>query len=251
MNAGAIARHLQRDNVPGVSGKPKWAQSTVIGILQNEKYTGDALLQKQYTVDYLTGKTAKNEGQVEQIWVKDNHEPIIDKEFWQAAQFEVKRQKDYMANHHVGSMGLNADIQPFSTKVFCEECGKVFCRRTWTRHRRKIVVWQCASRYAEKGVKGCYSQNLFEKDLYAVFVKAWNITVNTRDMRLPRWAERLKNGDVLEKLRVQQMMELTERGLLSSVDPALVCKVLDCAKFCRGGKLELRFLDGTEVGVEI
>lgn len=68
-------------------------------MLRNEKYMGDALLQKSYTVDYLTKKTVKNNGELEQVRVKGDHEPIIDLELWEAVQLELDRRQKYMQQY--------------------------------------------------------------------------------------------------------------------------------------------------------
>ena len=80
MTYHGIADTLTKDGIPTPGGKKKWSISTVKSILSNEKYKGDALLQKSYTVDFLTKKTKVNEGEIPQYYVEDNHEAIIDPE---------------------------------------------------------------------------------------------------------------------------------------------------------------------------
>ena len=72
-------------------GKKKWNESTVLSILTNEKYKGDALLQKTFTVDFLTKKHKVNEGEVPQYYVEANHEAIIPPEEFEQVQAEVAR----------------------------------------------------------------------------------------------------------------------------------------------------------------
>ena len=76
--------HQGRDTHP--AGKKKWAASTVESILKNEKYRGDALLQKAFTVDFLTKKQKKNEGEVPQYYVENSHPAIIDPIEWKLVQ---------------------------------------------------------------------------------------------------------------------------------------------------------------------
>ena len=73
----AIARQLTDEGIPTPGGKKNWGKKTVESILTNEKYKGDALLQKVYTTDFLTKKKKKNEGEVPQYYVEGNHEAII------------------------------------------------------------------------------------------------------------------------------------------------------------------------------
>ena len=69
-----ICRILDEMSIPTPGGKNHWRESTILSILSNEKYKGDALLQKTFTVDYLTKKHKRNEGEVQQYYVKGNHE---------------------------------------------------------------------------------------------------------------------------------------------------------------------------------
>lgn len=76
-----IADELTKRGIKTPGGKDKWSQSTVKSILTNEKYKGDALLQKSYTVDFLTKKHKTNEGEVPQYYVEDNHEQSSSRRF--------------------------------------------------------------------------------------------------------------------------------------------------------------------------
>lgn len=249
INPDVIARRLCDEGVPGVMGEPKWVCSTIMGILQNEKYTGDALLQKTFTADFLTKKVIRNEGQIEQYWVKDNHAPIIDKTLWNATQLEIQRRHDYMERYNLRSMGRFTDGQPFSNRVICGICGNVYWRRTWTRLSRKVKVWQCGTRYREKGVQGCGSDNLFEKDLFKGFVYAWNEVVDSRADRIPRWEQMIVEGDPLQQHRARQMIGLTAEGTITEIDLSLVGKVLDHCEAHPTGFLNFIFLDGTRLGI--
>ena len=77
-------------------------------MLHNEKYKGDALLQKTYTVDFLTKKRDKNNGQVAQYYVADSHPAIITPEVWEAVQLEEKRRKEFMKAHRIKLFVENA-----------------------------------------------------------------------------------------------------------------------------------------------
>jgi site-specific DNA recombinase len=251
LSPDVIARQLQDERVPGVMGEPKWVCATIQGILQNEKYTGDALLQKTFTADFLTKKMVKNEGQIEQFWVKDNHEPIIDKEAWQAVQLEIKRRRDYMERYNLRTMGRYTDGQPFSNRVICGKCGRIYWRRTWYRLNKTVKVWQCETRYKEKGVPGCGSNNLHEEDLFRGFVYAWNTVVEEREEHIPEWERLEAEGDPLQKHRARQMIELTAAGTIEDIDFALVGKVIDHCVVHNRGFLKFFFLDGSSAGVTV
>lgn len=147
LNPETIAARLTDEGVPGCMGEPKWAVSTIMHILENEKYKGDALLQKYYTSDFLSKKSVRNHGQVEQVYVKDSHPPIIERELWEAVQLEIERRRLFRERHNLRTLGRYTDEQPFTCRVVCGKCGAVYWRRTWTRGSRKIRVWQCGKRY--------------------------------------------------------------------------------------------------------
>ena len=117
-------------------GKEKWSISTVKSILSNEKYKGDALLQKSYTVDFLTKKTKVNEGEIPQYYVEDNHEAIIDPEVFEMVQREMaKRGKG--KKYHSG-------VHAFSTNIKCGECGSWYGSKVWhSNSKYRKTIWQC------------------------------------------------------------------------------------------------------------
>ena len=92
--ASEIATYLNENNVVTPTGKKKkWTKNNIVSILTNEKYKGDALLQKTYTKNYLDHKMVKNNGEIPQYYVKNSHPAIIDKEMWEMLQAEFARRK--------------------------------------------------------------------------------------------------------------------------------------------------------------
>ena len=89
-----IARHLTEQNIPSPAGKEKWRPETVRSILTNEKYKGDALLQKTFRTDFLTKKSKVNEGEVPQYYVDHSHPAIIDPAMFDAVQIEMKKRSN-------------------------------------------------------------------------------------------------------------------------------------------------------------
>lgn len=250
LNPDVIASRLQREGVPGCMGEPKWHTSTIQGMLRNEKYMGDALLQKTYTQDYLTKKTVKNNGELEQVRVKGDHEPIVDAEMWEAVQLELDRRSQYMERYGLRTMGRYTDEQPFSCKVICGTCNNLFWRRTWYRSNGTVKVWQCGQRYREKGVVGCTSENLTEKDLHQAFITAWNGILENREDLMDTWKEQMEHGNPLERYRAEMFIGLTKGTTpLKEIDLALVGKTLEHITVEDTGVLNFFFLDGTELGI--
>lgn len=105
---------------------------------------GDALLQKTYTVDFLSKKRIKNNGIMPQYYIDGNHEAIISKELFLKVQEEMSRRSaDRDFNGKKRRFSAN---HAFSQIVFCAECGENFKRLHWYNHGRKYIVWCCTSR---------------------------------------------------------------------------------------------------------
>src|SRR5690554_7553741 len=92
-----IARILEKENHKTATGKATWQTSSVLRILQNEKYAGDALLQKTYTVDYLTHKRVINDNIVDKYFIEDSHPGIISKEKYNMVQVMIKKDNERLA----------------------------------------------------------------------------------------------------------------------------------------------------------
>lgn len=252
MNPDVIARKLNEQNVPGCTGEAKWRTSTIMNILQNEKHMGDSILQKTFTADFLTKKMVKNEGQLEQYYIKDDHEPIVNKELWTAVQMEIARRREYLKRHGLRTMGRYTDTQPFSNHVFCGICGNVFWRRTLSRSTGKVKVWMCGKRYQEKGKIGCASDTIYEKDLHRAFLMAWNAIIENRKDFMPGWQAKIDGDNALEAFRAKQFMKLTKNTTpLRELDLSLVGKTLEHCTVEPLGIINFYFLDGTELGIEI
>lgn len=86
-----IKRHLEENNIKTVSGKCSWSTSTIDRILRNEKYIGNVLMQKTFTTNFLSGKQVKNNGELEQYFIENNHEPIIEKEAFDKVQQKLRK----------------------------------------------------------------------------------------------------------------------------------------------------------------
>lgn len=172
LTPGAIAKELTADGIPTPSEKQRWQTSTVESILQNEKYKGAALLQKCFTVDFLTKKKKLNEGEVPQYYVEHSHEPIITPEEFDKVQTEFSRRKRISRQYS----GKNI----FSSRIVCEDCGSYFGSKVWnstSKYRR--VIWQCNSKF--KGEHKCETPHLDEETIKARFVASLNAVIDRKD----------------------------------------------------------------------
>ena len=160
-----IAQLLMKRNIPAPSGGEKWHRRTVESILTNEKYKGSALLQKKFTVDFLTKKQKVNEGEVPQYFIEDSHPLIIEPEEFELVQAEIARRKK------IGKVYSSSNI--FSTKLVCSCCGGFFGSKVWhstSKYRR--VIWQCNHKF-QNGEK-CKTPHLYEDEIKKRFIEVCN-----------------------------------------------------------------------------
>ena len=148
-----IAKDLNAEGIETVAGG-RWHSSTVIGILRNEKYKGDAKLQKTFSKDHLSKKKCINHGEVDSFYLENSHQPIIAGEVWEEAQRQiVLRAKAKGNNEETKSKYQNR--YPLTGMLFCAKCGAALRRRTWnSNHSCKKIVWQC-SNYIKNGKHAC------------------------------------------------------------------------------------------------
>jgi len=175
-----IARYLTESGIPTPAGKNKWQPSTVLSILRNEKYKGDAILQKTFTVDFLTKKKKINEGEVPQYYVENSHPAIIAPEVFDLVQHELKKRKDVKGYKTGGGC--------FSGKIVCGECESFYGSKVWhstSKYRR--TIWQCNHKF--KNDRRCNTPHLYENAIKEAFVEAFNSIINNKDEILQGYEE--------------------------------------------------------------
>ena len=160
-----IAAELTAQGVPTPGGKQKWTTGTIKSILTNEKYKGDALLQKKFTVDFLTKKTKRNEGEVQQYYVENSHPAIITPEEFDLVQAEFEKRAK------CGKQYSNTSI--YASKILCGDCGGYFGAKVWhsnSKYRR--VIYQCNSKF--KNEHFCTTPHLYEQEIQQKFLQAFS-----------------------------------------------------------------------------
>lgn len=137
MSIPQIAASLDADGILTPRRKHKWSHTTIQSILTNEKYNGDALLQKSFTVDFLTKEVKPNHGEVPQYYVTDSLPAIIDPETWELTQAEF------------AVRGTGRRERAFTGKVYCAHCGAACGSKTWhSPSKYRAVIWQCNQKFA-------------------------------------------------------------------------------------------------------
>jgi site-specific DNA recombinase len=168
-----IADGLEKDDITTSTGNKKWWDSTIVGILKNEKYYGALLQQKTVTVDFLSHKRVKNRGYADQYLIEDNHSPIVSKEVFEAVQEEMECRATLKGNIK-GDRGKYSSKYAMSGKIECGDCGASFKRRTWnSKSTSKKIVWQCKT-YIKEGKNSCSMKAVGEDVLMDAFVRMFN-----------------------------------------------------------------------------
>ncbi len=252
--ANRIARDLEQDGVPNWHGKAKWYESSIRKMLTNEKYKGDALLQKTYTVDFLNKKRAENTGQVPQYYVEDSHPAIIDKEMWEAVQLEMERRRQFAKKYGLQKLEYATSDNPFAGRVICGTCGKVFGRKVWnsTDDRYRRIIWRCNGKYPAKGEKGCESRHIDDGVLYQAFIEVFNTLVEHKDYFIGKWQERLESDNVLVRYKAKQFIRIfKDANKVDKFDEKLYFAMVEKIAVHDGNRLVVSLLDGTEVECEM
>lgn len=189
----SIAKELMARGLETPTGKKKWYQGTVKSILTNEKYKGDALLQKRFTVNFLTKETKANEGEVPQYYVENNHEAIISPQVFDWVQEEIRRRHDGKKRY--------SGVSIFSSKVKCGQCGSWYGAKVWhSTDKYRRTIYRCNDKFKHH----CKTPHLTEEEIKAIFVKAVNQLIEKKEEILDSITllkEKLTDTEALEKVR--------------------------------------------------
>lgn len=170
-----ICHILMAQGIPSPGGGDKWHKSTIDSILTNEKYKGDALLQKKFTIDFLSKKQKINEGEVPQYYVEGSHEAIVSPQVFDLVQFEIQRRKELPTKYSA--------VNPFSSRIICGECGGLYGSKVWhATDKYKRTVWICNRRYRKGTIAGtgCHTPHLTEAEIKTAFLGAFNKCIRNK-----------------------------------------------------------------------
>lgn len=162
-----VAKSLMADGILTARGNKRWTSKGIESILKNEKYKGDALLQKTYIVDCISKKCKKNNGELPMYYVENNHPAIIDRATFDRVQEEIslrsskpkKTEKETKTE-----LGKYSSKYALTELLYCGCCGKPYRRVTWTIRGKKKIVWRCISRL-DYGKKYCKESPSIEETL--------------------------------------------------------------------------------------
>ncbi|MDG0889190.1 recombinase family protein [Paracholeplasma manati] len=168
----SIAEFLNKNNYSKPSKKTIWTTLNITSILTNEKYKGDALLQKGYVENYLDHTVKKNNGVLAQYYVENSHPYIIEKEEWNLVREELSTRERFKYAY--------SSINPYSSRLICGCCGHFYGAKVWhsnSPHRK--VVMQCNKKFINK----CDTPSLSKETINERFVQAYNkVMVNKKEL---------------------------------------------------------------------
>ena len=190
-----ICRYLEAQHIPNIRGGTTRGRSAVRGILSNEKYVGDVLMQKTFRQDCISHKAIRNTGQCPMYLVQNNHEAIIDRKTYDAVQTELTRRNALKGNTQKSTPSGRSCYTPkyaLSDRVICGECGTLYRRCTWVNRGKKHIVWRCISRI-DYGKKYCHtSPSVDEQQLQQAILRVINGVMSEKPALVRRVTENLQ-----------------------------------------------------------
>ena len=182
-----IAKRLTEEHVPTMGGGNRWFSERIKSILKNEKYKGDALLQKTYITDPISKRVKKNNGELPMYYVENSHPAIIERRIFDRVQEEIARRA---GKKKVKQTGTKTELGRYSGKyaltelLYCGECGTPYRRCTWSRDGKKKIVWRCVSRldYGKKYCKN--SPSVEESRLHNAITAAITKKANSEEINI-------------------------------------------------------------------
>ena len=182
-----IAKRLTEENVPTMGGGNRWFSERIKSILKNEKYKGDALLQKTYITDPISKRVKKNNGELPMYYVENSHPAIIERRIFDRVQEEIARRA---GKKKVKQTGTKTELGRYSGKyaltelLYCGECGTPYRRCTWSRDGKNKIVWRCVNRldYGKKYCKN--SPSVEENRLHNAIAEAITKKANSEEINI-------------------------------------------------------------------
>ena len=162
-----IKCYLEAKEIPTPAGCSVWRQETIRSILSNEKYKGDAIINKTYVSDCISKRVKVNNGERNKYYIENNHPAIIDAGTFARVQEEIARRS---GKPKVKQKGTKTELSRYSSKyalselLICGECRTPYRRCTWTTKGKRKVVWRCINRL-DYGKKYCHHSPSIEESL--------------------------------------------------------------------------------------
>ena len=183
MSTHQIKEYLEENNFKTFSGRSTWQHSTILSILQNEKYCGDVIYQKTYRLDCLSKKVIVNNGDKTKYHIMNDHEPIVTRDLFYAvqAEFAKRNTKRSVSDKAATIRGRYSGKYAFSELLVCGTCNGRYRRKTVKKNGIPFHYWRCINRldYADKYCSN--SVGLEEEALKAAVCRALSRILRQRD----------------------------------------------------------------------
>ena len=183
MGTSVLVKQLEKEGIKSPKGKDKWSTSVIKGLLRNEKYIGDVCSQKYYVKDPMNHKEVRNRGEKPKYYVKNHHEPIIDKAVWDKAQkiynsrsIHIKKGKEYCPKFSIR--------YPLSSKVICGQCHQTYIRHSHMHtnkdgNQNRYIYWKCKTSSSADSSHKTYT--IREEEIEKLFVDLYNKLIAMND----------------------------------------------------------------------
>ena len=236
--AGAyvIAKELTKLGYKTKYGNSQWHDTGVLGIIRNEKYKGDVLQGKTFTVDPISKRRLDNYGEEDQFYVKNHHEPIISEEVFEKAQAILEKRGAKRRGVQKGKREKYSRKYAFSSMLECAFCGSNLSRRNWhSGTKNEKVIWQCVTA-TKKGKKYCpHSKAIEEKIIEDAFIESYKLLCYNNsdglDELLKRMESVLSGNDFQKRLtKVENEIQAIEHKRNRLIDMRLE-EVIDKATY--------------------
>ena len=226
----AIARELDELGYKTPRGLDHWQDTTVLGIIKNEKYKGDILMGKTFTVDPISKRRLINFGEEDKYYIKNNHDAIISPEiFTQAQEIRLRRSgnKKTIANTK-GKRERYSRMYPFSSRLECGFCGTVLSRRSWhSSSEYKKIIWHCTTSI-KRGKKYCtHSKGIEEKAIENAFLQSYQQLFYENNNLTEDFLEIIKEELTDDTLKVELTKIVSKLNSLYKKEEKLVSMNLD------------------------
>lgn len=228
-----ICRILMEYNIPSPGESEVWESKTVRSILKNEKYMGDAILQKQVTVDFLTKTSKPNEGEAPQYYVENGYPGVISKAVWQEVQVKW-----------TDAGRRNCTFSPFANRIVCGDCGGWYGRKTWHSTTYRDTVWECNRKKA--GHTKCRCRHIYVEELDTAVRNSMQHLLQTHKHIIADCADLLEQTLGAISAEARSALKDIAQGKLNIQIDALMIRILISEMLVTPKQnLVVHFLDGT------
>ena len=238
-----IARELNEQGITTIKGNP-WTTSSVMGIINNEKYKGDILLGKTFTVDPISKRRLENLGEEDRFYIRDHHQPIVSEETFARAQEIRERRNGGRKSPTPGKREKYSRQYAFSCMLECGFCGSSLSRRRWhSNSKYKKTIWQCVTS-TKSGKRYCPdSKGIPEQVIEEAFVESYKMLCSDNKDILEEFISRVEKTLSEDTARDKLMKYQKSADNLQSKRKTLLEKYLE-------GVVSQDIYEETDVGYE-